>query len=738
MFLKAGHHVESDQRKHFRGDQYQDRRREHGHSWNGGEGRSHEENYKRYRENEHQDRRKHEERKHEERKHEARLESRHHHDRERRRSREHNHSHSQPLVSEESHEHRHKEEKRKSKHQKHLRSHSLDRHDEKKKKKKKSHHKHHKSRKDSEDERKESSPESESEENERKEKKNSDQEFKRRQRDESDQGTTFLGELLKNSKIDKEECSLLMESVAKSKEKKKDVEEGEIASKSSSGSSTDSETLTPPIHLLTAKFCSPKAQLIEKKSFTPPIHLLKVTDLNQNEIEPVLKTSDQKIQEKKQILSFKPVSEPSQKKKSVLELPMPPVDFICPLTSFNLKRSALKAFSPTEFKVKHRDDHYKEVCSHLTANPTVISPNEAFVDNQPLRRPRTVKIRPTVINRKPPQREFVERGFETFKIKELIGEGTYGRVYKAMDLIKNELVALKYVRMEKEVEGFPITGLREIKILRELQHPNVVEFREIVYREGADKWNIDTFLVFEYMNYDLMGLLDNPAAKFDEDSIFLIFKQLLEGLNYCHKRKILHRDLKCSNILVNKAGEVKLADFGLGRQWEPERPYTNKVISLWYRPIELLLGEEKYGPPVDVWSLGCIFGELFQRRPVFPFGSELEIINGIFQLCGSPTKNSWPEVKLLPGYATLHPVATRRTILDAYKNIIPPLALGLFDKMLTLNPAARISAEDALQSNWITFMSAKKNIKPLVLPKDDDCHELGAKMRRKKRSSSKN
>lgn len=551
---------------------------------------------------------------------------------------------------------------------------------------------------------------------------------KRRSHDESDQETTFIAELLKNTKtIDKQESFELLKSVAKHQEKKKELEEGEVESDGDDqkageikGALVEVESFTPPIHLL--------------KSFTPPIHLLKVTDQNNNGIKPTSDFSAPPEQDKK-------IETAPAKKKSVLDLPMPPLNFNRPFASLNAKRPISKGVSPApaELKVKHRDEHYNEICNLLmTTNPPVISPSESFVDTQPLPRPKVKKPRPTVINCKSPQRDYLERSFSTFKIDQLIGEGTYGRVYKAEDLITDELVAMKYVRMEKEVEGFPITGLREIKILRELQHPNIVEFREIVQREGPGLNNTETFLVFEYMNHDLMGLLDNSAMTFDEDTIFLIFRQLLEGLNYCHKRKILHRDLKCSNILLNSAGDVKLADFGLGRQWIPERPYTNKVISLWYRPIELLLGEEKYGPPVDIWSLGCIFGELFQRRAVFPCATELDIINAIFQLCGTPTKNTWPEVKTLPGYATLKPTPTRRILIESYMQVIPPLALDLFDKMLKLNPASRISAEEALQSNWITFMNGKKHIKPIKLPNEDDCHELVVKMRRKKRASSKN
>lgn len=253
---------------------------------------------------------------------------------------------------------------------------------------------------------------------------------------------------------------------------------------------------------------------------------------------------------------------------------------------------------PEQFKNQEKG-HYQEVCNRLKEDPVVVSPFENFLE--PLQFPRKSQTRPTVINRPQLDGESMERPFNSYKVLQQIGEGTYGKVFKAMDLISNQLVAMKYVRMEKETEGFPITALREIKILRELQHPNIIRMTEIVHKDDEANKEVGTYLVFEYMNHDLTGLIANEQVKLDEFTIYRIFKQLLEGLNYCHKRNILHRDLKCSNILVNNRGEAKLADFGLGRHWIIERPYTNPVISMWYRSIELLLGEEKYGPSIDMW-----------------------------------------------------------------------------------------------------------------------------------------
>lgn len=192
-----------------------------------------------------------------------------------------------------------------------------------------------------------------------------------------------------------------------------------------------------------------------------------------------------------------------------------------------------------------------------------------------------------------------------------IGEGTYGQVYKASDKKTKEIVALKKVRLENEKEGFPITAVREIKILRQLNHENIVNLKEIV----TDKKDVLDFrkdkgafyLVFEYMDHDLMGLLESGLVDFNQHNIAHTMRQLLDGLNYCHRNHFLHRDIKCSNILMNNRGQIKLADFGLARLFSAEdkmRPYTNKVITLWYRPPELLLGEERYGPAIDVWSCG--------------------------------------------------------------------------------------------------------------------------------------
>ncbi|KAL7040624.1 hypothetical protein ACKWTF_000469 [Chironomus riparius] len=355
-------------------------------------------------------------------------------------------------------------------------------------------------------------------------------------------------------------------------------------------------------------------------------------------------------------------------------------------------------------------EHLKEMQSHLLQGAIFTPFDPKGTPPQFLKpaRPSIVK-QPAFISTR-----FRNQPFESFKILEQVGKGTYGKVFKAIDQQTNETVAMKYIKVEHETEGFPITCLREIKILRQLDHPNIIKLRDIVFRHEKNS----TYLVFDYMNHDLLGLRMNKEMDFDEANIYYISRQLLEGINYCHKNQIIHRDLKLSNILMNNKGQVKICDFGLSRMWTVNRPYTNKVISLWYRPIELLLGEEMYGPSVDIWSLGCIIYELFRRRPLFEYNTELEIINAIFNLCGTPEYNMWPEVKKLPKYKTCKPSPRMRNLKNTLYPALPPSAIDLVDQMLALNPAKRITAEDALTSNWVIKME-KAERKPLKLPKND-------------------
>lgn len=332
------------------------------------------------------------------------------------------------------------------------------------------------------------------------------------------------------------------------------------------------------------------------------------------------------------------------------------------------------------------------------------------------------------------------RSVDCFEKLEQIGEGTYGQVYMAREKATGEIVALKKIRMDNEKEGFPITAIREIKILKKLQHENVIQLKEIVTSQGPEgdeqgkldnnKYKGNIYMVFEYMDHDLTGLADRPGLRFTIPQIKCYMKQLLTGLHYCHVNQVLHRDIKGSNLLIDNEGNLKLADFGLARSFSGDHNanLTNRVITLWYRPPELLLGATKYGPAVDMWSVGCIFAELLFGKPILPGKNEPEQLTKIYELCGTPDEINWPGVSKIPWYGKFKPARPmKRRVREVFRHF-DRHALDLLDKMLTLDPSQRICAKDALDAEY--FWTDPLPCDPRSLPKYESSHEFQTKKKR--------
>lgn len=224
------------------------------------------------------------------------------------------------------------------------------------------------------------------------------------------------------------------------------------------------------------------------------------------------------------------------------------------------------------------------------------------------------------------------RSVEEFACLNRIEEGTYGVVYRAKDKRTNEIVALKRLKMEREKEGFPITSLREINTLLKGQHPNIVTVREIVVGSNMDK----IFIVMDYVEHDLKSLMETMKTKnqnFLPGEVKCLIKQLLQAIGHLHDNWILHRDLKTSNLLLSHKGILKVGDFGLAREYgSPLKHYTSLVVTLWYRAPELLLCTKEYSTPIDMWSVGCIFGEFMLMGALFPGKSEIDQLNKIFKV----------------------------------------------------------------------------------------------------------
>lgn len=296
-------------------------------------------------------------------------------------------------------------------------------------------------------------------------------------------------------------------------------------------------------------------------------------------------------------------------------------------------------------------------------------------------------------------------GMERYNKIEKIGEGTYGVVYKAKDKVTQEFVALKKIRLEAEDEGVPSTAIREISLLRELNHPNIVNLKDVIHQDNK------LYLVFEFLDQDLKHYIDRVNGPLQSLLVKSYLHQLISGIAFCHSHRVLHRDLKPQNLLIDRNGRLKLADFGLARAFGvPMRSYTHEVVTLWYRAPEILLGGKKYSTAVDMWSIACIFAEMVTRKPLFPGDSEIDQLFQIFRCLGTPTEETWPGVTSLPDYKTTFP----RWGAQALAKFVPNLdecGLDLLTRMLVYEPSKRISARQALKHPYFNELHAASGSK---------------------------
>ncbi|KAH0655033.1 hypothetical protein KY285_029915 [Solanum tuberosum] len=311
---------------------------------------------------------------------------------------------------------------------------------------------------------------------------------------------------------------------------------------------------------------------------------------------------------------------------------------------------------------------------------------------------------------------------------ELVVVGWPNWLVAVADTVLNKVVVLKKVRLDNLDPESVMFMVREIIILRRLgDHPNVIKLEGVV----TLKMSCSLYLVFDCMEYDLKGIQEHKGVKFSEPEIKCYMNQLLKGLNHCHSCGILHRDIKTSNLLVNKEGILKITDFGLSTFFDPEQsiPLTSNIVTLWYRPPELLLGSNSYGVGVDLWGVGCVLGELFTGKPIMPGKTEVEQLHKVFKLCGSPSDDFWQKSKL-PNAKIFKPIEPYRRNLEATFHDVPAAAVRLLDTLLSIEAEYRGTAALALKSEFFTTEPFACDASSL--PQCPACREISAQFYAKK------
>lgn len=291
---------------------------------------------------------------------------------------------------------------------------------------------------------------------------------------------------------------------------------------------------------------------------------------------------------------------------------------------------------------------------------------------------------------------------QRFQQLEKLGEGTYATVYKGRNRATGTLVALKEINLDSE-EGTPSTAIREISLMKDLKHNNIINLYDVIHTENK------LTLVFEYLDKDLKKYMDTVGhnGALDPAVVKSFMYQLLQGINFCHQNRVLHRDLKPQNLLTNAKGELKIGDFGLARAFGiPVNTFSSEVVTLWYRAPDVLMGSRNYSTSIDMWSAGCILAEMFIGRPLFPGASNEDQLLKIFKLMGTPNEHTWPGVSQLPNFRPNFDVFVPQDLRSILPNV-DPLALNLLGSLLQMKPENRCSAAQALQHPWFNEYHAQ-------------------------------
>eukprot|EP00420_Gonyaulax_spinifera_P038309 CAMPEP_0197886544 /NCGR_PEP_ID=MMETSP1439-20131203/16774_1 /TAXON_ID=66791 /ORGANISM="Gonyaulax spinifera, Strain CCMP409" /LENGTH=314 /DNA_ID=CAMNT_0043506341 /DNA_START=74 /DNA_END=1018 /DNA_ORIENTATION=+ len=293
-----------------------------------------------------------------------------------------------------------------------------------------------------------------------------------------------------------------------------------------------------------------------------------------------------------------------------------------------------------------------------------------------------------------------ERRFEAqYEIMEkvLLGEGTYGKVYKARNKRSGEFNAMKQMKLDAQEEGVPSTAIREIALLKELSHPNVVRLLDVFCKPNK------LVLVFEFLENDLKKYMKALNGRLAPATVKNFAYQLCRGVEFCHANRIIHRDLKPQNLLIDHRLHLKIADFGLARAFTvPVPKYTHEVVTVWYRPPEILLGATVYSVPIDLWSIGCVVAEMATGAPLFAGDSEIDTIFKVFQKLGTPNEQVWPGVSELPDFKPTFPKWPARgwaSIRNTAQQVGPD-GIDLLERLMCYDPRKRLSARRALQQPY--------------------------------------